>query len=234
LEAYLRLSEAVSDLSLVILPGVEWLSREGIEAIFIYPDEAALIRGLKEARPFSHSIWDFGALAKGNGAISIIPHPFTLGKTGAANHLGTIGLINLLREADYVEIFNGLSYQMAEFQPFLTILRLFPEYRKRLAFTENLPSEFRLDGLGWSVGSDAHFPGEGQVVGKIVGEWPQGWFKALSERVRFQPERISPALPRAGRRRRNLSSLATVTKEAFLKGRERRRLFSATKASWLG
>ena len=202
-----------------IIPGVEWVSKEKAEVVFLFEDRSSLEPALKTLKPFSHSIWDIGGLGGDLAGLTIIPHPFTPGKTGAGNLLGPDGLLRLLELADYVEIHNGLARQFDELILFGRLKRLPLGLMRRIRDTACLPDRFRPPSLGWSVGSDAHFPGELHMAGQADGIDPDNWFAALRGRLRFAKVDLpTPGFP-PGRLAKNFRSLRLVMREAWLKAR---------------
>lgn len=224
LDAYLYLSEAVVDIDTTIIPGVEWIAKEGVEIIFLYESEQALRDALKVLKPFSHSVWDFKKLKDDTGAIAIIPHPFTPGRTGVASSLGVESFVKLLHEADYVEIHNGLSIQINNAAISRLMLKFLPSTAKHVAHTFSLPAEYRFEYIGWSVGSDAHFPDEQYCVGVVDIERSSDWFELLRNRIQFRT--IQVRQPGDGRRglKNNAENIISVAKEALAKASHRRNL----------
>jgi hypothetical protein len=82
---------------------VEWIGKEDVEIIFLYDSEASLRGVPKISKPFSHSVFEFGRLKRDTNGISIIPHPFTLGNTGAAK-LGKDTLMRLSSKTDTLKL----------------------------------------------------------------------------------------------------------------------------------
>jgi hypothetical protein len=218
LDAYLYLCDACSDISTVIIPGVEWISKEGVEIIFLYDSEASLRSALNILKPFSHSIFEFGRLKKDTGGISIIPHPFTPGNTGAAR-LGKGTFMRLLRETDYVEVHNGLSVQIMR-----TILWkfIFSHVSTCIQDTFALPDEYKLPDIGWSVGSDAHFPYEQFMAGVVQSCTCYDWYYFLKQHVHFSPiaTRHMENDIRKGIKN-GAENLISIIQEAFVKKRYR-------------
>jgi len=195
LETFLYFSDITNDLHTTIIPGVEWISKEGIDIIFLFDSENSFRYALKYLKPFSASIWDIQKLQKETNSITIIPHPFTPGRTGAAIILGEEMFIRLLKKVDYVEIHNGLclifmGFKFLQRKPFVLTSKM-----KQILYTFDLPLQFKLDHLGWSIGSDSHFPGEQRIVGSFDAvNKCESWFALLSERVHFIPFNIPNSL----------------------------------------
>jgi hypothetical protein len=219
LDSYIHLKDTVKDLKVTIIPGVEWISSEKIEIIFLFDSEGALKEALKTLKPFSHSVWDLEKLKNATGSITIIPHPFTPGKTGAANRLGLAGFEKLLETADYVEIHNGLTRQFREFFFFGAFKHFYPRLNQKLKHTAYLPDRYRLESLGWSIGSDAHFPGELYAAGYTDQIDPENWFESLKNRLHFSKVDLPGQEAISSRLNRNFKSLFLVMQEAWLKAR---------------
>jgi hypothetical protein len=219
LEAYICLKDIVRDLKVVIIPGVEWISKEKVEIIFLFPTQETLRCALKTLKPFSHSVWELQRLKNDWASIAIIPHPFTPGKTGAANILGVDGFERLLNLTDYVEIYNGIGMQFHEIYLFDKISHYHQTLRNKVKNTAYLPDRFRLESLGWSVGSDAHFPGELRAAGHVDEINPLDWFEALKRRLHFTVVDLPSAGFSEPRLVRNVRSLFSVMQEAWLKAK---------------
>jgi hypothetical protein len=222
LGAFQRLRDLSQGLPVAVIPGLEWIAREGVEIIFWLDSEASLASALRTLAPFSHSVWDTGRLKDDLGAIACVPHPFTPGRTGAANRLGLRDFGRLLDQADYVEKHNGIAGQFDDFILFERLRRLCPALCEKIRLTGHLPDEFCRPGLGWSVGSDAHFPGELRLAGRHESMGGPGWFEALAGRLHFDPVELEPHRTGSGQMRRNLASLLSVMGEALMKRALRR------------
>ncbi len=195
LDAYLFLRDATEGLHTQILPAVEAISKEGVDIIFIFEDETALRQGLKSLPPFKWSVHDMKHIRDATGAISIIAHPFTPGKTGLANAVGDVKFMKLQEEADYVEIHNGLSLHFLENGIKDGKLTSPPSLQRKVNNTYRLPNEFRLDHVGWAVSSDAHFPQHQSIVGSVDIETsnsnlPNDWFTFLQKRHKFKKKEV--------------------------------------------
>ncbi|MDR1051736.1 MAG: hypothetical protein LBP95_11830 [Deltaproteobacteria bacterium] len=221
LDCYLHLRRVASDLKVTVIPGVEWISRENVEIIFLFDGEASLRSALAVLKTFSHSVWEVRKLGSDLGAVLVVPHPFTPGKTGAANNLGEPGFERLLDMVDYVEIHNGLSRQFDEIYLYNRLGPFFPGHDLKVRQTARLPEKYRRHDIGWSVGSDAHFPGEICFAGGHPEMTSDNWFEALKSRLHFELVDLGPPEREVCRWRRNLASLGTVFSEAMLKKRVR-------------
>ena len=192
-DAYLYLRDAVDDLATEILPGVEAVSEEGVDIIFLFRTEDDLKRGLQSLKPFEWSVWNSGALATDLGAISIIPHPFTPGRSGIVTQAGTKGLSTLLKTCDYVEAHNGSSILLSKavaskrrrLQGFINQRR---DFERKVKYTYDLPNQFRPKGVGVVFSSDAHFPGQQMMFSSTDHERSADfdWFDFLAGRQRFE------------------------------------------------
>lgn len=206
LEAYLFLSELSIKLPTVIIPGVECISREGIDIIFLYKNESDLRSGLKCFGPFSWSIKDINLLADYTGAIVIVPHPFFMGRTGAGNVLSSLEYRRLLDKVNYVEIHNGGALLLMDYLSRRGPGPPFKEIHQRIIKSLHLPRRLRGAGLGWSIGSDAHYPGEQHVVGLTRERIGQGEsvFDLLARNLRFEMAWVHPTPRLAVRKGRRL------------------------------
>jgi hypothetical protein len=196
---------------------VEWISQENVEIIFLFDSEASLRSALATLKPFSHSVWETEGLKDSLGAVAVIPHPFTPGVTGAANNLGLLSFETLLDKVDYVEIHNGLAQQFKEFSLYNSLGRFFPKHAHKIELTEQLPSKYRRENIGWSIGSDAHFPGEIYFAGQHADMEGGNWFSALKNKLHFEKVELMAQDPFQCRWRRNLASLKSVMDEALIK-----------------
>lgn len=195
LDAYLYLRDATEGIHTTILPAVEAISKEGVDIIFIFQNESDLRRGLRDLPAFNWSVDDMRHLRDATGSISIIPHPFTPGKTGLANAVGAQRFMNLQEDVDYVEIHNGLSLHFLENGLKDGKLTAPLPLQKKVNHTYRLPNEFRLDHVGWAVSSDAHFPQHQSIVGSVKYDAkdsaiPNDWFSYLKKRHKFQKKEV--------------------------------------------
>jgi len=199
LEAYDRLVEATADLPVRIIPGVEGISSEGIDIIFLYRSREALADALDTYATFSWSVRDVAAICRATDAISIVPHPFHMGRTSAGNILSRRAYHRLLGMADYVEIHNGSALNVDNRISAARVQNCFRQTQAKLDKTLNLPYEDRGFGMGWAVSSDAHYPGEQFVVGKTEQELrpDADVFDFLKQKVRFTPHLLEQPDSRA-------------------------------------
>ncbi|MGN7614142.1 PHP domain-containing protein [Magnetococcales bacterium HHB-1] len=204
LEAYLYLADVMAKEKTTVIPGIEAISKEGIDIIFLFEDEKALRYGLKRLTPFSWSIWNLGKISKDINAISSIAHPFTMGRTGIVGAIGVDGFLSIIPEADYVEIHNGQSLQLLKLPRIGRKLFHNGETAKKINYTFSLPDRYRRDGIGQAVGSDAHFPGHQWIVGSVESMEGMDWFLFLKKRIVFSPYQVQAYPTRRVANYRNL------------------------------
>jgi len=189
LDTFKYLRESARDLPTEILPGVEWISKEGIDIIFLFDSENSLDYALNYLKSFKKSVWELNNLSQDTNAITIVPHPFGPGKTSLAKNLGVDNYLSLSKYADLVEIQNGAVI------PYLHLLlssnrinKIPARFLKEILFTYNLPFEFRPQGAGWAIGSDAHLPATQNVFGVAEVEDMKSfdWFNYLKTQGRLQ------------------------------------------------
>ncbi|MEO5365067.1 MAG: hypothetical protein H7831_01660 [Magnetococcus sp. WYHC-3] len=190
-DGYCWLRDAAAEAAplVTILPGVECISRQGVDMIFLYASEGDLERATRQRAPFSWDVQDLGRIAAAEGALTIIPHPFFIGRTGAGRILGETGFLRLAEQADYVEVHNGASYPARKaLYGRSTRVHLPGERLAGIRYTHLLPPRLRPEGVGWAVGSDAHFPG-GQYYLGVSPQWDHALtpFQNLARRRHFTP-----------------------------------------------
>lgn len=139
LEAYQRLADVSSGIKTTIIPGVEAISSEGIDIIFLYRDEDHLKHALTQYTTLNWSIRDMARIAADTDAISIIPHPFHIGRTSAGNILSSRAYKQLLKKADYVEIHNGSALTIDERLSSSAAKRQFVKTQVKIDRTIDLP-----------------------------------------------------------------------------------------------
>lgn len=188
LEAYQRLAEATADLHTEVIPGVEAVSSEGIDIIFLYRTGDQLAWALDQYQTFRWSVRDVRAICRDTDAISIVPHPFHMGRSSAGNILSRRAYHRLLGMADYVEIHNGSALNMDDSITRARATNCLKKTQAKLDKTLNLPMPERGEGLGWAVSSDAHYPGEQRMAGYTSLSLAPGEdvFDFLKQRVRFE------------------------------------------------
>lgn len=189
LEAYGHLLAAAEGGNVEILPGVEAISSEQVEIIFLFRDEDHLRRGLPLLPSFGWSCRDAGAIARDLDCITSVPHPFHICRGAAGNALSEEAYARLLADVDYIEIHNSSALTIS-CRLFGRMTRpLFRSTLEKLHATLDLPPDRRGRGLGWAIGSDAHFPEEQFIVGS-TSELPEpgaSCYELLRRRVRFAP-----------------------------------------------
>lgn len=190
LDAYFYMEEALQQekCRTFLIPGVECISKEGVDIIFLYDSVFGLINGLRCHRPFSWSIWDLQQIRRDTGAIVIIPHPFSMGKTGLGTVLGMDAYFKILDQAHYVETHNSSSFLLRRFAyGGMQRINKLDRHIKQLRYTHNLPNWLRKGRAGWAVGSDAHHPWQQFFIGGVERSqmFGQNWFDFLKSRVQF-------------------------------------------------
>lgn len=151
LEAYDFLCEAAaaSGSKTKIVAGVENISSEGVEVIFLAKDRASLIKLIAAFPPFDWSIHNSDQAAE-HECITILPHAFSPSTTGIVNNIGIEKALPLLSAYDFIEANNGGFYG-------LDPKRLPAKgLRDNIVNTANFPKSLLDDGVKYSVGSDAH------------------------------------------------------------------------------
>jgi hypothetical protein len=194
LTAYHYLVDVVSELETTVIPGIEALSKEGIDIIFLYADEESLRIAIKDLPPFGWSIKDAQALVRDTNALMIVPHPRTPGRTGAANKLPFQEYQTLLLQADYVEIHNSSSVLLRQLFQMKYLQYIVPtSLREKVEDTFMLPEKYRGVSLGWAVSSDAHFPTDQVYVGGTDENMKttETYFNFLKRRIRFDPHQVN-------------------------------------------
>ncbi len=187
LDAFRYLRDATHDIKTEILPAVEAISQEGIDMIFLYESEQALIEGIRELKPFCWSIWDTATIAAETKALTIIPHPFTPGRSGIVAGIGVEGFMQIQAQCDYVEIHNGLSIFLMDIAAKKPDAFKVDKTSGNIQKTFKLPDEYIIEGVGQAISSDAHHPGHQRIVGKTNLPLEKGdWFGFLKKRVKFE------------------------------------------------
>ena len=192
-DAYLYLRDVGIDTNTVVLPGIEALSSEGVEVIYLFRDEHELREAMYDLQAFNWSIKDTAGISASHDCVTIVPHPFTMGQTGAGNKLDTDEYIRLLSAVDYVEIHNGSSLSLRKLMNSKIPLDFNSALRKKIEYTYDLPRQYRGTDIGWAIGSDAHFPTEQVCVGASdVCDPRKSAFDNLKQRIRFEKHHIRP------------------------------------------
>lgn len=183
LEAYQHLLEASDGSNTTILPGVEAISREGIELIAIFSNIDDLRRSIL-IKPFSWSIFDHKRLS--SDALTVLPHMFSPSKTGIVTTLGLSSARRIVVGFDYIESHNGAFYDLSH----SGVGNYFPrKYRTAVQMTASIPHSEIPDEVGCSVGSDAHEPWGMNIYGvaDVDAEFNSGnIFTVLKGKLKFK------------------------------------------------
>nr|WP_321457915.1 hypothetical protein [uncultured Cohaesibacter sp.] len=181
LEAYDFLVEMVAHhrLHLEIIPGVENISREGVEVIQLCEDRAALVEAIAAFPAFSWSIHDALGLQSDN-CVTILPHPFSPSSTGIVTGIGLEKTCKMLSHFDYIEMSNGSFLEV----PIEALPRT--KFKEQLEKTAQFPEHLVPFGVGRSYGSDAHRPGDINLFGSLALQPNESIFEALVRRQNMQ------------------------------------------------
>ncbi|WP_319569146.1 hypothetical protein [Cohaesibacter marisflavi] len=182
LEAYDFLCEMVGhyELDLTIVPGVENISREGVEVIQLFESRAALVSALKAFPAFSWPIHDAVSLQSPD-CVTILPHPFSPSGTGIVSGIGFDRACQLLSHFDYIEISNGSFLEV----PLDALPRT--KFKDQVEKTTQFPEELMPLGVGRSYGSDAHRPRDINLFSSLVKGYDESVFQALTMRQDLKP-----------------------------------------------
>jgi len=193
IDAYLYLRDVGTETGTEVIAGIEALSTEGVEVIYLFRGERELQRGLSDLRAFEWSIKDTAKIASNHDCVTIVPHPFTMGQTGAGNKMETDEYLGLLASVDYVEIHNGSSLSLRKLMNSRIPVDFNSAFRKKIEYTYDLPKQYRGTDIGWAIGSDAHFPTEQVCVGVSLDyDSKLSEFDNLKRRIRFEKHHIRP------------------------------------------
>jgi hypothetical protein len=148
----------------VLLPGVEVLTREGLDIVVFSHDVAwygdAALAGLLQ--PYRLTFDQTAEIVAGESAMAAyLPHPFTRGTTGAVEFYGEELAAAQVRRIGGVEVSNN-SYDDCLRIVGRICSRVLPETHRRMSLTQDIAEEF-LETTGaafFAHGSDAHFPDE--------------------------------------------------------------------------
>jgi len=148
----------------VLLPGVEVLTREGLDIVVFSHDVAwygdPALEGLLQ--PYRLTCDQAAEVVSGeSGMAAFLPHPYTRGTTGAVEFFGEELAAAMVRRIGGVEVSNNC------YDDCLRIVgricsRVLPETHRRMSLTQEIANEF-LETTGaafFAHGSDAHFPDE--------------------------------------------------------------------------
>lgn len=170
INAYLHLADCGGATNTIVVPACEGISKEGVDIIFVFSSEADLVRAGAVLVPFGWQVADVATIKHATNCLVIIPHPYTLGTTGAGRVLEHAAYLKLLKIADYIEVESG-----AYFAAVNLIARITSEcwVAKKLPWLMQayVPAvEDLLNDIGYAIGSDAHFPAHQYRVGVVEGE----------------------------------------------------------------
>ena len=132
-----------------VIPGIENISSEGVELIFLASSRKHLEDIIHRLPAFGWSMLDFERIRQ-ECAVTIIPHPFSPSKTGVVTTFGQEVALEIINQHHYVEVCNG-----AFLNP---LLQKIPSKTtvEKIRKTANFPDLLLHQGLRGSIGSDAH------------------------------------------------------------------------------
>jgi hypothetical protein len=189
LNAYLHLAEWSCLTNAVIVPACEAISKEGVDIILVFRDEGCLTNAGAVLDPFGWSVVDLPYIKREVNCLIIIPHPYTLGTTGAGRILKPSVYKQLMEIADYIEIENGSYFAAFNLAMMATSESWVENNLCWLMKAYRIPQRDFLPGLGYAVGSDAHFPAHQYKVGMINGSLEKAFadvFEFLAKKHYFQ------------------------------------------------
>jgi hypothetical protein len=167
IDAYLHLMEWSSTTKTIIVPACEAISKEGIDIILVFKDESHLVNAGSVLIPFGWSITDLSSIKKATNCLIIIPHPYTLGTTGAGRILERSAYQQLLKIADYIEIESGAYFAAFNLVTKITSKSWVEKKLPWLMQAYNTPETDFLLHIGYAIGSDAHAPEHQYRVGIV-------------------------------------------------------------------
>ena len=219
-EAYYYLAEASANTKTSVIPGVEAISKEGIDLIAIFRSVDELKKSIFNT-PFSWSIFDLDNVS--GDAIIIMPHMFTPSKTGVVTTLGQDAAMRIVERCDYVEVNNGAFYDLVH----SGVSHVFPKkYRRKIEMTASMPPLQIPKTGGYSIGSDAHEPWGMNIYGiaDVDSEFFQeSIFDILNRRLKFTTAASSQYRSGAiGGSARAFSSGITSVSEFIIKSKKRK------------
>jgi len=148
----------------LLLPGVEVLTREGLDVVVFSQDplwyrERSLSPLLQ---PYRVGVEEAVDIVAGRADLAaFLPHPYTRGTTGAVQYFGEADAASLARRIGGVEVSNNCYDDCLKIIGRLCS-RVLPDTHRRMSLTQSIAEEF-LDQAGagfFAHGSDAHFPDE--------------------------------------------------------------------------
>ena len=182
LQAYDFLCEMVRhhELEVTIIPGVENISREGVEVIQLFESRSALASSLSDFPAFAWSIHEAAALASPE-CVTILPHPFSPSRTGIVTGIGLEKASRMLPHFDYIEMSNGSFLEV----PLDALPR--SKFRECVEKTCQFPEHLVPVGVGRSYGSDAHRPRDINLFSAMDWGYGESVFEALARRQQLKP-----------------------------------------------
>lgn len=197
-----------------VIPGVENISKEGVELIFLASSRDHLTEILRKLPAFKWSIFDTELIRSAN-AITIVPHPFSPSKTGIITAIGEKRALNLMEDHHYIEVCNGAFLNR--------IYRNIPlkKLNKNISLTAKFPDHLLRDKMRGSIGSDAHQTTDISCYGEIRNfDFRCSTFENLEQRPKMDVRYMN-----SGNSSLNaLSSLAVTGLEAAHKKRFKRKI----------
>lgn len=143
-----------------VIPGIENISKEGVELIFLASNRDHLTEILRKLPAFKWSIFDT-ELIRSASAITIVPHPFSPSKTGIVTTIGEKRALELMEDHHYIEVCNGA---------FLNRIYKYIPHKKlnrSIYRTAKFPDHLLHDKMRGSIGSDAHQATDISCYGEI-------------------------------------------------------------------
>jgi hypothetical protein len=140
----------------VVLPGVELLTREGVDLVAFHPD-ASLYDDAAILEPYGMEAEALAARLNAGGWAWYVPHPFTPGTTSVFR-LGALRARRVLRAARGVELHNAALAPAIELSRRTRLARVLRKAHARALKLERLPRVFAPRDGFLAVGSDAHRP----------------------------------------------------------------------------
>jgi hypothetical protein len=148
----------------VLLPGVEVLTREGLD-IVVFAQDSSWYQNPELAPlldPYGLGVEESIELVSSEpGMAAFLPHPYTRGTTGAVEYFGEEIAASLVSRLGGVEVSNNCYDDCLKIIGRLCS-RVLPDTHRRMSLTQQIADEFLASsGAGFFAhGSDAHFPDE--------------------------------------------------------------------------
>jgi len=143
----------------IVLPGVEAISKEGVDIVAFYKD-SSIYREKKLLLPYSMKTDVIVGYLNKRGYAYYISHPFTLGTTSIIKNLGEEKALRIMNKAKSVEIHNTAFSGAARFLEKTGLSIVFRNKYQKMVNVENLPEEYWKNIKFISGGSDAHKPSD--------------------------------------------------------------------------